>query len=115
MYFKKKYTGGGGDHDPRQKTYARFVCDVCGTEEEVNITGRVLTFQFHVPIKCPTCHSFGKRDRILCIEKEIEKLILSKKEIDLKIDLFTKEMVEIETSLITASPAPTEVPVASPQ
>ena len=115
MYFVKKFTSGGGDNDPRQRTNARFVCETCGAKEDVNVTGRVLTFQYHVPIKCPVCHSFGKRDRILCIEKEIEKLILSKKDIDSKIELFTKEMVEIETSLITASPAPTEVPVGSPQ
>jgi hypothetical protein len=37
MIFVRTYKGGGADHDPRQKTWAEFHCDVCGENEDVDI------------------------------------------------------------------------------
>jgi phage FluMu protein Com len=103
MYHIKTYKGGAGDHDPRQLTWAVFHCDACGHNEDINITGRVQTFQFHVPQKCPKCKSFGKMDRIVGIRKEIEQLTSTQNNILVTIEQLTKELQVLSESF-TESP-----------
>lgn len=99
MYHVKTFKGGGANHDPRQKTWAEFKCDVCGHEEHVDITGRTGTFQFNVSRLCPKCNCHGKNDRLIAIKKEIEELTSTKDNIEVTINELTEELEKLsETS-----------------
>lgn len=96
MYHVRTYKGGAASYDPRQITWAVFQCDACGKKEEVNITGREHTFQFHVPRRCPHCKSFGKDDRIISVRKEIENLTATRNNIDVTIEKLTAELESLQ-------------------
>jgi len=99
MVYTRTYKGGGADHDPRQKTWAEFHCDVCGENEDVDITGRAHTFQFNIPRMCPHCHSLGKDDRLTSLKKEIESLTATRENIDVMIEQLTSQIEALsETS-----------------
>lgn len=96
MYHVRTYKGGAASYDPRQITWAVFHCDVCGEKEEMNITGRESTFQFHVARRCPHCKSIGKDDRIILVRKEIEKLTETRNTIDVTIEKLTAELESLQ-------------------
>jgi hypothetical protein len=98
MYHTRTFKGGAADHDPRQLTWAVFHCDVCGEDNEINITGRQGTFQFHVARKCPHCNSFGKEDKIISLKKEIEKLTENKTSIGVEIERLEKELKSLTST-----------------
>jgi len=105
MYHLRTYKGGAGDHDPRQLTWAVFKCDACGHKEDINITGRVTTFQFHVPQKCPQCKSFGRDDYIIGVRKKIELLTTTRDTISIEIENLFKELDVLSGSSVE-SPLP---------
>jgi hypothetical protein len=101
MHFIRTFKGGGADYDFRQKTWAVFHCDVCGEDEEVDITGRQGTFLFNVPRRCPHCKSIGKDDYIISLKKEIETLTSTKNNIKITIEQLTNKLAALtnETSI----------------
>jgi hypothetical protein len=103
MYHVRTYKSGAGDRDPRQLTWAVFHCEACGHREDINITGRVTTFQFHVAQKCPHCKSFGKSDRIMGIKKQIEQLTTTQNNITVTIEQLTQEL-QVLSGSVSESP-----------
>jgi len=101
--FVREYLGGAADHDVRQKRYAEFHCEVCGANEDVDITGRRQTFQFNAPRKCPKCKSLGKNDRVNSIKKQIEMLTEDKSNIEVTIQRLTQELSELSSSELSSS------------
>lgn len=91
-YHTRTYNSGGAHYDPRQLTWAVFHCDVCGKDEEVNITGRTGTFLYNAPRKCPHCQSFGKQDKIIALRKEIDTLTSTKGNIEVMIEQLTEQL-----------------------
>jgi predicted RNA-binding Zn-ribbon protein involved in translation (DUF1610 family) len=98
MHHVRTFSGGAAIHDPRRKTYAVFHCDVCGEDEEVDITGRQDTFQFNTPRLCPHCKSMGKDDEVVSIKKEIEELTRTKNNIDIQLEQLTTKLEELTTT-----------------
>lgn len=98
-YHTRTYKGGGADHDPRQKTWAEFHCDVCGENEDVDITGRQNSFRFNQVRLCPHCKSHGKEDRAKSIRKEIEELTATRNNIDVSIDELTAELEQLSEGI----------------
>ena len=94
-YFVRQYKSGGADHDPRQKYWAVFHCDVCGDDEDVDITGRQHTFQFNASRLCPKCLCHGKNDRLIAIKKEIEELTSTKDNIEVTIEKLIAELEQL--------------------
>lgn len=91
----RTYSGGAALHDVRRKTYAVFHCDVCGEDEDVDITGRQDNFQFHIPRRCPHCKNLGKEDHVLSLKKEIEQLSISRTNIDVAIERLTRQLEQL--------------------
>lgn len=94
MYFVRKYKAGP-DYDPRQKHWAVFHCDVCGEDEDVDITGRTGTFRFNASRLCPFCKCHGKEDKIIALRKEIEELSATKDNIAVTIEKLTVELEQL--------------------
>jgi DNA replicative helicase MCM subunit Mcm2 (Cdc46/Mcm family) len=95
MKFVRTYKACGSDHDPRQKKYAEFVCSSCGHIETFDVTANN-TFDFVRERKCPKCKSFGDNDRIDNLKAEINRLTVTKNNIDVQIEKFEREIEELE-------------------
>lgn len=98
MHFVRTYKGGGANYDPRQKHYAVYHCEVCGSDEDVDITGRAHQVQFDKPRRCPKCKMIDKNDRIFSVRKEIERLTATQDDISVQIEQLTTELSELTTS-----------------
>jgi rubredoxin len=101
MFFKRKYKSGGADYDPRQRVWAEFVCSNCGHIEDIDISGgKEATFIFDQERLCPKCHTYNSDDYKKNLQAEIEKLTLSKRNIEVQIEECIRKMDESESKEI---------------
>jgi hypothetical protein len=98
MIYKKTFKNSF-DYDPRQKTFAVFSCNICGNEEDFDITGN-RTFDFLRERLCPKCKCFGGSDYISNLNARIKVLTESKKKIDIEIELLIRQVAEKEHEIV---------------
>ena len=95
MKYNRTYKSGGSDNDPRQKTWAEFICSECGEKHDIDIT-RNASFDFAKERKCPACGCVSHADRIFNLKAEINRLTVTKNNIDVQIEKFEREIEELE-------------------
>jgi len=71
MKFQKTYTTGFSN-DPRNKTFAVFLCEVCGKRDDVEVRIGV-TFNKD-DRRCPKCGALGHTDQRLRLQSELSSL-----------------------------------------
>lgn len=95
MKFVRTYKSGGGDNDPRQKTWAEFQCSECGEKHDIDIT-RNASFDFAKERKCPACGCVSHADRIFNLKAEVEKLTVTKSKLEVQIASLCEEIESLE-------------------
>lgn len=99
MYYVRKYKSGGGDYDPRQRIWAVFHCAACDTDNDIDITRVLQTFQFDRDRKCPQCGCVCPEDKTKNLQAQLNKLLSDKSKIEIEIDKIERELNETKEIL----------------
>jgi hypothetical protein len=102
MKYSGRYTSGGGDHDPRQRTWVKYECEDCGHGEAFDKTVQIRTgtFQqdnFGDSLKCSDCGSYGQSDeaREQQLKDKLEELTKTKSNIEIQMELIINQLSEM--------------------
>lgn len=102
MEYVGRFTSGGGDHDPRQRTWVKYKCEDCGHIEQYDKTVQIRTGTFQQEYfghaqKCPQCGSYGQSDeaREKRLREQLEELTAEKSNIEVSIERIINQLAEM--------------------